>query len=102
MSAMLAQIDGLLARIERLAGQLRADPDRHVHRSVLELRAAFNDRRAIEPAFTRMRESVHILRRDNHDGCRREFGRRASGLDHLDEVVEQELLPHLRQIGFDV
>ncbi len=33
------------------AAELVADPDRNVHRSALELRSAFDDRRAIEPAF---------------------------------------------------
>jgi hypothetical protein len=102
MSVMLVQIDGIIGRIERLAGRLLADPDGNVRRSALELRAAFDDRRAIEPAFARMRESVRMLRRGNYDGCRREFRRRASGLDHLDDVVQQELLPQLRQVGFDV
>jgi hypothetical protein len=102
MSVMLVQIEGILGWIERLAGQLWADPDRYVHRSALELREAFDDRRAIEPAFARMRESVRMLRRGNQDGSRREFRRRASSLDHLDTVVEHELLPRLRQVGFDV
>jgi hypothetical protein len=102
MSAMLAEIDGILGRIERLAGELRADPDRYVRRSALELRAAFDDRRAIEPAVARMRESVRMLRRGNQDESRRECRRRATSLDYLDTVVEQELLPQLRRVGFDV
>jgi hypothetical protein len=102
MSAMLVQIDGVLERIERLALQLRSDPDGHVHRSALELHAAFEGREAIEPAFERMRRSVRMLRRGNEDGLRREFRRRASSLDYLDDVMENELLPQLRQVGFDV
>jgi hypothetical protein len=102
MSVMLTEIDGILGRIERLAGKLRADPDGNVHRSALELRAAFEGRKAMEPAFARMRESVRMLRRGNHDESRREFRRRAGGLDYLDAVVESELLPHLRRVGFDV
>jgi hypothetical protein len=102
MSAMLVQIDGVLGRIERLSDQLREDPDQDVHRSALELRAAFGDRRAIEPALARMRASMRLLRRSHHDGYRREFVQRASALDCLDDVLEQELLPQLRQVGFDV
>jgi hypothetical protein len=102
MNAMLVQIDGILGRIERLANQLRADPDRSVYRSALELRAAFEHRKAIEPAFGRMRESVRMLRRGNQDESRREYRRRASSLDCLDDVVEHELLPQLRRIGFEV
>jgi len=102
MSAMLLEIDGLLGRIERLAGELRADPQLYVHRSALELRAAFEDRRAIEPAVSRMRASLRMLRQGNHDGSRREFQRRASSLDFLNDVLEHELLPQLRQVGFEV
>jgi hypothetical protein len=102
MTPMLVHVDGILTRIEELAAQLVVDPDRNVHRSALELRAAFDDRRAIEPAFARMRESVRMLKRGNHDESRREFRRRASGLDHLDAVVETELRPHLCQLGFEV
>lgn len=98
MSAPLAQID----EVARLAEVLRADPGGHVHRSALELRAAFDDRRAIEPAFERMRRSVRMLQRGDHDECRREFRRRSFSLDHLNEVLEDELLPKLRQVGFDV
>ena len=102
MSATLGQIEGLLGRVELLASQLRSDPDRHVQRSARELRAAFDNRRAIEPVIARMRESVRMLRQSNHDGSRREFRRRAGGLDYLDQVVEAELLPQLRRVGFEV
>ena len=95
MSVMLVHIDGLLGRIAHLADQLGEDPDQHLHRAVLELREAFDDRRAIEPAFARMRETVRMLRRG-------ELIRRRSGLDALDEVVERELLPQLRRVGFDL
>ena len=53
-------------------------------------------------AVARMRESVQMLRRGNQDGARREFQRRASGLDNLANVMDQELLPHLRRVGFEV
>jgi hypothetical protein len=99
---MFGQIDRVLGRIEQLSSRLRADPELFVHRSALELRAAFDERRAIEPSIERLRASVRMLRRDNEDGCRREFQRRALSLDRLDGMVEQELLPQLRQVGFDV
>jgi hypothetical protein len=102
MSAPLLRIDGVLQRIEILADQLRADPDHYVRRSAVELRSAFDSRRAIEPAVGRMRASVRMLRRENADGNRREFQRRALGLDQLEALLDQELLPRLRQVGFDV
>src|ERR671922_1020879 len=49
VSAMFGQIDRVLGRIEQLSSRLRADPELFVHRSALELRAAFDERRAIEP-----------------------------------------------------
>lgn len=102
MNGKLADIDTTLARIERLAEELRADPDGHLRRSVEELRSAFNARGPIEPAVARIRDGVQMLRRGNEEGSRREFQRRAGGLDHLRDVVEQELLPPLRRLGFEV
>jgi hypothetical protein len=102
MDGKLAHIDTTLARIALLAEALKADPDGHVRRSIEELRAAFDGREAIEPAVTRVRASVKMLRMGNHEGSRREFQRRAPGLDQLCALVEQELLPDLRGLGFDV
>lgn len=94
----LARIVMVLARVERLAAQLQDDADGLVRRSATELRVAFEARVAIEPALARVRGSVDVLRRANHEGCRREF----LGVDHFERVVEQELLPDLRRVGFDV
>lgn len=102
MSNDLTQLEAVLARVGRLADELIADPDGHVHRSAAELRSAFQDRRAVEPALARMRTSLQMLRTHNHEGSRREFQRRERGLDHIEAVLENELLPHLRRIGFDV
>ena len=102
MTATLANIDLVLTRIERLADELRADPDGRVRRSARELRSVFAHRQAMEPAVARVRDCVAVLRRENQDGTRREFQRRAAGVDHLEQVVENELLPNLRRIGFDV
>lgn len=102
MTGDLARIDAALAHVAHLADELRADPDGHVRRSIQELCAAFATRGAIEPAVARVRRSMELLMTGNHDASRREFQRRANSLDHLGEVVEQELLPNLRRIGFDV
>jgi hypothetical protein len=102
MTRTLVLIDSVLARIERLAQQLQSDPDEHVRRSANELRSAFDSRAAIEPAVARVRDSMQMLRLGDREGLRRVSQRRAHGIDHLEEVVEQELLPHLRRIGFEV
>jgi hypothetical protein len=102
MNGKLAQIEMVLARIERLAEGLHRDPDRHVLRSANELRAAFCARLAIEPAVARVRDGLDMLRSGDRAGTRREFKRRAHGVDHLEQVVEQELLPELRRVGFNV
>ena len=99
---MLVQLDGALARVEHLAERLRCDPEQHVYRTALELRAAFDARGAIEPAFSRMRDSLRMLRRGNEDGSRREYQRRTGTLDDLQAAVEDDVLPRLRQMGFDV
>lgn len=102
LTDQLAQLDRLLEQIEQLAARLRSDPDRYVSRTASELHAAFDDRRAIEPLFGRLRDSVRMLRRANHDGTRREFRLCAPTLDELDTVVERDVKPRLRQIGFEV
>jgi hypothetical protein len=102
MTAKLAHIDTILGRLERLAEELKADPDGHLRRAANELRAAFTARTEIEPAVARVRAGVQMIRQGNHEGSRREFQRRAPSLDHLDDVVERELIPHLRSIGFHV
>jgi hypothetical protein len=102
MSRELADIEALLGRIERLAAELRADPDRHVRRSVTALREAFTTRAAVEPAVARVRDSLRVLWPDHGDGGRREFQKRAQGLSHLEGMIAYELLPHLRRIGFEV
>jgi hypothetical protein len=102
MKRQLDEIDTTLARIAHLAGGLTADPDRHVQRSVEELRTAFTERTAIEPAVGRVRSTVTLLRTEDGESPRREFHRRAAGLDHLGDVVEHELVPSLRRLGFEV
>lgn len=102
MDAKLAAIDALATRIEHLAEGLPADPDGHVRRSAAELRATVDARGAVEPAVARLRGSVAMLRRGNRDGSRREFQRRAHAVDHLEQVLEWELLPSLRRLGFEV
>lgn len=102
MNVQVKHIECVLERIERLAGGLRADPRGRVRRSATGLLDAFETRQAIEPAVAQVLDSVRVLRRQNHDGSRREFQRRAHGLDDLERVIVQDLLPHLRRIGFDV
>lgn len=102
MHRQLNRIDATLARVAQLAGELPADPDREVSRSIAELLAAFATRSAMEPAVARVRESLKMLQTANHAGTCREFRLRAPGLEHLVDVVEQELLPDLRRLGFEV
>jgi len=102
MNDRFAEIDVVLARIERLAEDLAVDPDGHVRRSATELRAAFDGRGSVEPAVARVRDSLVMLRSTNRDGSRREFQRRAHAVDHMEQVLEGELLPHLRRLGFEV
>lgn len=102
VNTKLTEIHDLITRIERLAEDLQADPDGHVRRSATELRATFAARGPVEPAVARVRDSMLMLRRGNREGSRREFQRRSHGVDHLEQVVEGELLPTLRRLGFEV
>jgi hypothetical protein len=45
--------------------------------------------------------SVLMLRGANR-GSRRDFPRGAQGVDYLQQIVESELLPSLRGLGFEV
>ncbi|HXW05079.1 MAG TPA: hypothetical protein VD833_07600 [Vicinamibacterales bacterium] len=100
MNAQLAAVGVLLARVERLARDLADDPDGHVWRSTTELRTTFDARGPVEPAVARVLDSVVMLRRGQRNGARREFQRRAHGIDRLEQVLEGELLPTLRVLGF--
>jgi hypothetical protein len=100
MNAELMEIEVVLAQVERLASQLRADPDRFIYRSAIELRATFVDRRPIEPAFERVRISVRTLRSLTPGSA--PDRRVATTLDFLDDVLEQDLRPRLRRLGFEV
>lgn len=102
MDPTFAGVDTILTRMVQLADELRADPDGHVRRSVEELRNAFDTRAAMEPAVARVRRSMALLAASNREVSRREFQRRAQGLDHLGYIVDHELLPDLRRLGFEV
>ena len=102
MGATLTAIDVLLTRIECLAEELPSDPHRDVLRSATELRTTFVARGAVEPAVARVRDSVLMLRRASGDGSRRDLLRPARGIDYLQQIVEAELLPSLRRLGFEV
>jgi hypothetical protein len=100
--SQLNHIGETLGRLVQMAETLRADSDGHVRRSVQELHAVFTARGAIEPAVARVRESLTMLRIDDRAGSRRQFQRRAPSLEYLGYVIEQELMPDLRRLGFDV
>ena len=102
MTEQLTQIDATLLRLVQMAAELRADSEGHVRRSVEELQAAFTAREAIEPAVARVRESLSMVRIGDRAGARREFQRRAPSLDYLGYILEQELLPDLRRLGFEL
>lgn len=102
MDRQLDEIESVLTRMAELAGQLLADPDGHLRRSVEELQATFAGRGALEPAVARVRTSLTMVRAGNHAGPRREFQRREPGLDRLNVLIEEELLPDLRRLGLDL
>lgn len=102
MDRQLHEIESVLTRMAHMAGQLRADPDGHIRRSVEELQETFTNRGALEPAVARVRASLTMVRSGNHAGSRREFQRREPSLDRLHDVIEEELVPDLRRLGIDL
>lgn len=96
-------IEAALQVVEKFASRLTvSDAEGHVHRSVDELRAAVTKKEGIEPAVDRLLrglrglDDVHAARR------RRDFGRESPAVDRLLDAVQEELLPALRRVGYQV
>jgi hypothetical protein len=102
-SDVFAAIVGALGRAEVVAGRLPdGDAEGHVRRSIEEFATAFSGREALEPAVARMRGSLVMLHGSQLAGRRRAYEHDKTLLGELDRVIENELLPELRRIGFPV
>lgn len=96
-------IEAALQAVERFAGRLFVgDAEGDVRRSVEELRVAFTTKAGVEPAVDRLLRSLQGLHAAGLAGRRRDFQRDSPSVGRLLEAVEQELLPALRRLGFQV
>ena len=96
-------VDAVLREVEKFAGRLSpGDAEGDVRRSVEELRAAFAAKAGVESAVERLLLSLRGLNAAGLAGLRRDFQRESPAVGRLLETVEQELLPALRRLGFQI
>ena len=96
-------IEAALQVVEKFASRLTVgDAEGHVRRSVNELAAAVTKKEGIEPAVDRLLRGLRGL--DDARAARRcrDFGRESPAVDRLLDAVQEELLPALRRVGYQV
>jgi hypothetical protein len=92
-----------LAKVATIAERLLdGDAEGHVRRSIEEFATVFARREAIEPAVSRMRNSIVMLHACRKAGARRAFEHDKMLIRDLDRAIEERLVPELRRLGFDV
>jgi hypothetical protein len=80
-----ARVDAALVHLGQLAARLEeGDRHGHVKRCITELQTAFAARAPIEPAVGRVLRSLQMV------------------ISRVGTALEAELLPALRQLGFEV
>ena len=96
-------IEAALQVVEKFASRLTVgDAEGHVRRSVDELCAAVTKKEGIEPAVDRLLRGLRGLDDASAAGRRREVGRETPAVDRLLDAVQEELLPALRRVGYQV
>jgi hypothetical protein len=96
--------------LERVCGQLdefarrlpEGESQEAVRRSLVETIGALRDRREVEFAVRQLVETLHRLDEDAVGGRRREFQRQTPAVGRFLEVLQEELLPILRDAGYHV
>jgi hypothetical protein len=98
-----ASIEAALQVVEKFASRLTVgDAEGHVCRSVNELCAAVTKKEGIEPAVDRLVCGLRGLHDVRAASRRRDFGRESPAVDRLLDAVQEELLPALRRVGYQV
>jgi hypothetical protein len=93
-------IDEAVRSLVAHAGQLReGDGENHVRTSARELEAACSRGTGIRAAVDRLSSSIHQLQGELAEGRRRQERHDAPGIERLLEVLQEDLLPALRQSG---
>ena len=96
-------IEAALQVVEKFASRLTVDDaEGHVRRSVDELWAAVTTKEGIEPAVDRLLRGLRGLDDVRAASRRRDFERESPAVDRLLDAVQEELLPALRRVGYQV
>jgi hypothetical protein len=96
-------IEAALQVVKKFASRLTlGDAEGHVRRSVDELCAAVTKKEGIESAVDRLLRGLRGLDDAHAASRRRDFGREAPAVDRLLDAVQEELLPALRRVGYQV
>lgn len=73
-----------------------------VRRTVAATLVALRERRQVEDAVRQLVTTLHQLDEETVGGCRREFQRNAPAVGRFLELLQEELLPILRNAGHQV
>jgi len=92
--------DDALRKVLALAQRLReGDGEDHIRASARELQSACARGEGVRAATDRLSSSVRQLQAELSNGSRRREQHDAVGIERLLEVLQEELLPPLRQSG---
>jgi len=96
-------VEAALQVVEEFASRLTAgDAEGHARRSVDELCAAVAKKEGIQSAIGRLLRGLRSLDDARTAGGRRDFQAESPAVDRLLEAVQEELLPTLRSVGYEV
>jgi hypothetical protein len=96
-------VEAALQVVAKFARRLTAgDAEGHVRRSVDELCAAVAKKEEIRFAVDRLLRGLRSLDDARTAGSRRDFQTESPAVDRLLEAVQEELLPALRRVGYEV
>jgi hypothetical protein len=96
-------VEAALQVVEKFASRLTVgDAEGHVRRSVDELCAAVAKKEEIQFTVDRLLRGLRGLDDARAAGGRRDFQTESPAVDRLLEAVQEELLPALRRVGYEV
>ena len=103
MDEEFISIKAALEVVEKFTSRLTVgDAEGHVRRSVDELYSAVTKKEGIEPAVDRLLRGLRGLNDAHAARRRRDLGRESPAVDRLLDAVQEELLPALRRVGYQV
>ena len=103
MSTSSEPLDSVCRQLDEFAQRLPGGgPHEAVKRSLMATVAALREEGQVEVAVRQLVETLHLLDEDAVGGRRREFQRQAPAVGRFLEVLQEELLPILRDAGYHV